>query len=119
MSEHSTDVSMNRAQVPLPLKKWRVTLWDTVGLASSGLAFLSSLVMVTKVQPMYAKLFADFGLPLPLLTRVFLQPWLAIGLAAPPLALVLYGIWRGLTDGARAILMVGAVLLTLVPIAFF
>lgn len=74
----------------------RLTRSDFIGLAVSGLGLLWALLAVTKLQPSYAGLFADFGGALPALTQAFLTPWL------PPLLAAFAPIVMGVSVGFDA-----------------
>ena len=87
------------------------TVVDWVFLGLVALPELFALVFPVLVAPVYARIFADFGSSLPLLTQLVVTRWFGFVVGMPaflPLALALDG-RRGLGE-RRVLLLVGLVL---------
>lgn len=97
-----------------------VTVFDLVSFVVGAIGFAFAIAAVVVLQPRYAQMFRDFGGELPGLTLLFLTPWVPLAAAAVAPAIVVAGIARGSSKRARALALVGCVLLTaLAPALFF
>jgi len=72
----------------------------TTGTAISA-AIVAALFAVANVTPVFAKMFAEFGSNLPVLTRIVLLPWFPIALGVLPASVVIYTIVADEIDDAR------------------
>lgn len=105
--------SADRMQGPRFLHAHALTVFDIVGLAFAAFDLVWAVGTVMAVQPKLGKLLADFGGELPPFTRLCLQPWFPVVLAAIPVALVGVGILRCATRKTRAALMGATIFLAL------
>lgn len=90
-----------------------LTTADKVGLTACAVGVTWSLVAALQAGPTFAAMFADFGGPLPLLTRIFLLPWVPPAIAALPLvataAAIVFGAGRQARVAAMTFSLVWAI----------
>ena len=94
-------------------------MFDIIGLAFGAFGPVWSVAGVLKVAPVSAKIYADFGGKLPVLTELCLSIWFPITLGLVPLAVVGLGIVGNAARWTRAILMGVVILLTFALPAIF
>jgi hypothetical protein len=82
-------------------RKDRWTVFDAIGLAVSALGLVGGCLLGFVVVPAYAKVFADFGGPLPWLTALCLKPWFWVTAACVPPLVVMDGLVRRTGAGGR------------------
>lgn len=97
--------------LPSPLPSF--TVFDAVGLTFAAFSLIWSAAAGLVVGPTFAKMFGDFGGPLPTLTTLCLQPWFPVALGSIPSLIVGEGLLRNVAQTGRAIRMGFAIVLTL------
>jgi hypothetical protein len=99
------------------------TAFDRWGVAVGALGLALSAVDLLVMRPVFAKMFADFRVPLPRVTELFLTPWfLSVFLfvtGLSPFVVVVAGVLRSTRLRTRAKLMACAILLVGVQQAAF
>ncbi len=96
-----------------------LTALDWIAVVLSGLLALSLVTLPLAVAPAFAAMFRDFGGPLPAVTRLVLQPWLAPALSLAPVGLLAAALSRPHASlRERRVLIVAAFVLGLGAGAF-
>src|ERR1700737_3718803 len=72
-----------------------LTIFDIVGLAFGALGLFWAGVVVLAIQPVFAKMFAEWRIPLPGFTELCLKPWFPFAIQLIPILLVSTGVIRG------------------------
>jgi hypothetical protein len=75
---------------------------------------LWACVATAEIQPVFAKMFADYRQPVPGFTALCLQPWFPFALALVPFLVIAAGMIRRARLNVRAVLMACAITLTIV-----
>ena len=92
---------------------------DILGLIFASLCALEAIVGLL-MQPVYKRMFADFGAALPRLTQLMLNPGTLVIAGFVPLVLVVEGVVRRRSETGQVVRgVVAMVVLVATPMAFF
>jgi hypothetical protein len=95
------------------------TALDWIGVVLAVLAALALVVAPWTVGAAFAAMFRDFGVVLPVITRLALGAWFPVGMALLPLALALGAAVAGGSLGLRRAMVVVAFVAALGAWAFY
>ena len=82
---------------------------DLVSLVACAVGLVWSIAAALQVGPTFARMFADFGGPLPTLTTLFLLPWVPPAVAGLPLVATVAGLVANTGAQARVAAMTFAI----------
>jgi|GEM_PF-5817213 lysylphosphatidylglycerol synthetase-like protein (DUF2156 family) len=92
---------------------------DVIGLVFAA-ACVAEVITGVLIQPLWLKMFADFGAALPLFSLLLLRPWFVVVIGLLPVVGIAEGVARRRSERWLAVRVVIAMLVVLgLPLAFF